>query len=433
MIYKTKQNTKQKALNTVISFIIAVALILFYGNTNTVFAASASLSGPSSVRAGDTITLTLVVSSPGSYGLEGTLFYDSSGLTLTGINISLNGWKLETNGNKIVAYDDALSNPLGNSTQVITATFKVNNSVAAGTNISVSFDGLVATDGTNENNLGNAGYSTTILAPLSGNANLSSLSVDGVSLTPAFNATTTTYNVGEVDFSVSSLNINAVAEDSKSTISINGNSLSVGANTVSVTIKAENGAVNTYYINVTRKQDPNYVPSSNASLSAITLSTGVLSPAFSPDITEYVVYLPFETASISASGIAVDNKAGEVLGSELNELTVGENKLIVTGNAEDGTKKEYIISVIRMPEYKGVLPKIEGVEQQEQTTEEITTEEPSTTAPVMPVDITEQEENSSVKGADIVIIIILMLVACGVGFGVCWLLWYKGILKKEKL
>lgn len=417
MIYRIKQ----KALNTMMSIIVLVTLILFYGNGNTVLAASASLGGPSSVRAGDTITLTLTISAPGSYGLEGTLSYDGSSLTLTGINISVNGWKLETNGNRIVAYDDTLSNPLGNSTQVITATFKVSNSLAAGTNISVSFSGLIATDGTNESNLGNAGYSTAILPPLSGNTNLSSLDVSGVSLTPAFNSKTTTYNVGEVDYSVSSLDINAVAEDSKSVVSINGNSLDVGANTVSITVKAENGAVNTYYINVTRKQDPNYVPSSNASLSAITLSTGVLSPAFSPDITEYVVYLPFEAASISASGIAADSKAGEVLGGELYELAVGENKLIVTGNAEDGTKKEYTISVIVMPEYKGVLPKIEGVKLPEPTTEEITTEAP-TTEPTTSADVTKREENNGSGGISVAIVILLMIIAAGAGFGICFLL-----------
>lgn len=427
-----KYRKKHNALCKLAVLIIAAAVILLYGRVNTVLAAEVSLSGPSSVRAGDTITLILTVSSPGSYGLEGTLSYDSSSLTLTGMNISVNGWKLETNGNKIVAYDDALSNPLGSGTQVITASFKVNNSVGAGTNISVSFDGLTATDGTNETNLGNAVYTTAILPPLSGNSKLSALSADGISLTPAFNSATTTYNAGEVDFSVTALNINAVAEDTKAVISINNNSLSVGANTVSITVKAESGAVSTYYINVTRKQDPNYVPSSNASLSSITLSTGTLSPEFSPDITEYVVYLPFETASISASGIAADSKAGEVLGSELKEPAVGENKLIVTGNAEDGTKKEYIIHVIRMPEYKGVLPKIEGVKQQEQTTEELTIKEPPTTIPQVTTEAVKEETGKGLSGGNIVITVVLMFVAAGVGFGVCQVLWYKGILKKGK-
>ncbi len=415
MTYKIKQ----KSLNIALSFVVLV--ILFYGNKNTALAASAALSGPSSVRAGDTITLTLTISAPGSYGLEGTLSYDGASLTLTAINISVNGWKLETNGNRIVAYDDALSSPLGSSTQVITATFKVNNSVAVGTNISVSFNGLIATDGTNESNLGNAGYSAAILPPLSGNTNLSSLDISGVSLTPAFNSKTTTYNAGEVDFSVSSLSINAVAEDSRSIVSVNGNALDVGANTVSIIVKAENGAVNTYYINVTRKQDPNYVPSNNASLSSITLSTGVLSPVFSPDITEYVVYLPFETASISASGIAADSKAGEVLGAELKELSVGENKLIVTGNAEDGTIKEYTISVIVMPEYKGVLPKIEGVKLPEPTTEELITKATVTTAPTTSVTITEREEDTSSGGISVAIVILLMVIAAGAGFGGCYL------------
>ena len=77
----------------------------------------------------------------------------------------------------------------------------------------ISVNNIVATDGSNESNLGSATYSTTIAAPLSGNANLSALSVNGATLTPAFAPGTTSYDIGEVDFSVSKLDINYTAED----------------------------------------------------------------------------------------------------------------------------------------------------------------------------------------------------------------------------
>lgn len=417
------------SLRIAISFIIIAALIIISGNSTTALAASASLNGPGTVRAGDTITVTLNVSASGSYGLEGTLSYNSSVVTLTGTSISANGWKLETNGNKLVAYDDTLSHPLSGSQNVLTATFRVNGTVAAGTKLTISADGLIATDGTNESSMGSAVYSTSIASPLSGNANLSSLSVNGASLTPAFSSNTTAYSLGEVDFSVASLTVNAVAEDSKATVSVSGAALNVGANTVTVTVKAENGASKAYTISVTRKQDPNYVASSNASLSSITLSTGVLSPSFSPDITSYVVYLPYETKAISASGTAADAKAAPVAGSELSDMADGEHILTLTGTAEDGTKKEYTIAVIVMPEYKGTLPKIEGVEHIEPETEgETETKAETETQKASLITISDSDDTSG-GGFNIAVTIVLVILAAGAGFGVCFLLYRKGIIK----
>lgn len=392
--------------------VLALSFVFLLDSRMDFYAASASLTGPSTVRAGDTITLSLNVSDSGKYGLEGSLSYDSSVVSLSDISCNVSGWKVERNGNAIIVYDDALSNPLGGSTSVLTMKFKVNGGVAAGTAVNISVNGIVTTDGSAESSIGTASYSTSIAAPLSGNANLSSLSVSEGTLSPAFKAATTSYSIGEVDYSVSKLNISYKTEDSKATVSISGNNLAVGANTVSVTVKAENGATKAYKIAVTRKQDPNYVPSANATLKEITMNSGVLSPGFSEDKTDYIVYLPYEYVGkeFSVTGSAADSKASGVTGGTIAALVEGVNSTTVVCKAEDGTEKTYKITVVVMPEYNGAVPNIEGVNAPgEEDTEMDSTElEPSTEDNIG--DINSGDGNNGNPTGPIAIVVIIILI-----------------------
>ena len=359
-------------------FVLSLSLVVLLGAKTDFYAAGASLTGPAVVRAGDTITLKLNVSDSGKYGMEGTLSYDSAVVTLSSMTCNVNGWKVENNGNAIIVYDDNMSNPLNGNKTVLTLKFKVNNGVATGTAVNIAVNGILTTDGSAESSIGTASYSATIAAPLSNNANLSSLSVTEGTLNPGFKPGTTNYNIGEVDFSVSKLNINYTKEDDNATVTINGNSLAVGANTVSIVVKAENGATKTYTISVTRKQDPNYVASSNAALGGITISAGSISPVFSSEVDDYIVYLPYEYVGkeFSVAGTAADAKALGVTGGTISPLVEGVNTTSVICKAEDGTEKAYKITVVVMPQYNGSVPNIEGVEAPEIDTEdELSTED----------------------------------------------------------
>ena len=351
--------------------VLSLSFLFILGAKTDVYAAGATLTGPNVVRAGDTITLKLNISDNGKFGLEGSLSYDASIVTLSSMTSSMNGWKVENNGNAIIVYDDNMTNPINGTKTVLTLKFKVNNGVAEGTPINISVNGVVTTDGSTESNIGTAGYSATVAAPLSSNTNLSALSVAEGKLNPGFSAGNTTYSIPEVEFSVSKLNITYKTEDPKSTVSITGNELVVGANTVSVTVKAENGATKTYKISVTRKQDPNYVASSNAALGGITISGGTISPGFSSEVTDYIVYLPYEYVGqdFSATGNAADAKALGVTGGTISPLVEGVNTTTVVCKAEDGTEKTYKITVLVMPEYKGSVPNIEGVDAPEKDDE----------------------------------------------------------------
>jgi hypothetical protein len=90
----------------------------------------------------------------------------------------------------------------------------------------------------------------------SNNANLKSLKISSVELTPAFDKNILEYNVN-VGFETEKLIINALTEDGKATVSISGNDLlKEGENKVVVTVLAESGDVIEYTINVFRESAP---------------------------------------------------------------------------------------------------------------------------------------------------------------------------------
>ena len=389
-----------------ILFVLSLSLVVLLSAKTNFYAAGATLSGPSVVRAGDTITLKLNISDSGKYGMEGTLSYDSSVVTLSSMTCNVSGWKVENNGNAIIVYDDNMSNPLNGNKTVLTLKFKVGNNVAQGTAVKIAVNGILTTDGSAESSIGTASYSATIAAPLSSNANLSTLSVSEGALSPAFSAGTTSYKIPDVEFSVSKLNISYTAEDSKATVSISGNNLAVGANTVSVTVKAENGTTKTYKISVTRKQDPNYVASSNAALGGMTISAGAISPVFSSTVDDYIVYLPYEYVGkdFSVAGTAADAKALGVTGGTISPLVEGVNKTTVVCKAEDGTEKIYKVTVVVMPQYNGAVPNIEGVDApapEVDTEDEVNTEDT--------IDTPTKNDNGGI-GVPIAIVIIMILI-----------------------
>jgi hypothetical protein len=85
------------------------------------------------------------------------------------------------------------------------------------------------------------------------NNKLSSLSVEGFSITPSFDMNTADYSL-IVDSGVSSVKISAKAIDSAASIDGTGNiDLSSGDITAAVNIKAENGNVRTYNIHIVKQ------------------------------------------------------------------------------------------------------------------------------------------------------------------------------------
>ena len=358
----------RKRISSVLAGLLA-ALLLWGLAPVTAEAAGASFSGSGSVRAGDSVTVTFTVSGSNIQGITAVLHYDSSALTLTGTRQLVgSSWSVDMSGGNLLAYDQSLSNPITGSAAVLAVTFQVKSGVAAGTRVSATITDIVATDGNSDQSLNDASWAASVAAPPSGNANLAGLSCGDYALSPAFSAGTTEYSV-TVPYDVSRLPLDYRAADGGADVSVSGNQLSVGVNTVVLTVTAANGASRRYTISVTRQPDPNVTLSSDASLSELTPSTGQLSPAFSPEITEYAVYVPYETSKISLSATAKDSKALGVTQPDAS-LKEGDNLLTVTCTAEDGATRDYTVHVVRMPAFAGTLPQIGQPEPEDPSPEE---------------------------------------------------------------
>lgn len=266
------------------------------------------------MRAGNTVTVTFSISGGDILGFEADLSYDSSQLSLEGSKSLLgSSWTVKMNGSRIVGYDSEQSNPINGSKQVMAFTFRVKSGASAGSSLSaavsdVSVSYIRSSDGNAVTvDAGSARWSASVSAPLSANANLASLSCANAELSPTFSAGTTQYSV-TVPYDVTSLRLSASAEDGGAKVSTSGNDLSVGANTVTITVTAPSGAVKRYTISVIRQPDPNYTASTDAALSALTASYGEISPAFTSDVTDYVLYVPHETEHITLSGTAATGR-----------------------------------------------------------------------------------------------------------------------------
>lgn len=401
---------------------ISMALILMLclslvAVTASAASADASLTGPGTVRAGDTITLTFNLGGSGIFGASGALSYDSSQLTLTGTSQKIgNGWAVEFNGNNFVAYDNNLASPINGNTALFTATFTVNGGVSAGTAISVSYTGVTASDGNADIGVGTVTYSATIAPPMSTDNNLKDLTVSNATISPAFSAGTNNYTA-EVPFEVSKLDISASANDGKATVSINSpNLVPNGTTNVTVTVTAENGSQKYYVIAVKRAQDPNYVASSNNDLSGITVDGFLLSPVFSAENTQYVIWLPYETDSVTVSGTAADSKASVAVegGSELKAGQDNEIKVICT--AEDGTQKVYTVTAKRAAAHDGST---EPTEPPTQPATEPSTE-PETDPTTMPTEPTQPADTEKTSGIPwwVLVIVGVLCLAAGVAGGI---------------
>ena len=100
-------------------------------------------------------------------------------------------------------------------------------------------------------------YTVTVTREGSSNNYLDSLEVEGYDLDKDFDKDIEDYSI-TVPHDVDSVTVNAVAEDNENaTVTIEGNdNLQPGENTITITVKAENGDEKTYTITVTKEEEP---------------------------------------------------------------------------------------------------------------------------------------------------------------------------------
>lgn len=199
----------------------------------------------------------------------------------------------------------------------------------------------------------------------SNNALLSGLALSGsATLAPSLSASTSAYTAS-VPFATSSLTITPTASDANATISVNGATvatatasnaidLSVGVNTITVVVTAQNlVSTRTYTIDITRAAG-----SSNASLANLALGGGaLLSPAFTVGTTSYTSNVANTVSSINVTPTLADSTASVQVNARSTAsgsasspviLSVGSNTINVLVTAQDGTTTQtYAITVTR--------------------------------------------------------------------------------------
>lgn len=204
--------------------------------------------------------------------------------------------------------------------------------------------------------------SVTRAANTAGNADLSALSLSAGTLNPAFSAAVTSYSA-QVANNIASVQVTATAADAGASVMINGQAvvsgtasapinLVVGVNAISVIVTAAGAATTkTTTISVTR------AVSTNADLSALSISSGTLNPAFAPGVTNYSVNVANNVTAAQLTATTADSGATLTINGQATAsgtpsaalaLNVGTNLVSVVVRAADNvTSKTYTVSITR--------------------------------------------------------------------------------------
>jgi gliding motility-associated-like protein len=250
-----------------------------------------------------------------------------------------------------------------------TATVTVNGDLVASgqssgqLNLGVG-DNVITIVGTAQDGLTQQTYTLTVTrAAPSAVATLANLVLSNGTISPAFSSSTTSYTT-TVANAVSSITLTPTVTDATATISVNGDvvvsgqstasiNLGVGANVITVVGLAQDGNTQQVYaVTVTRT-----APATDATLSAIVLSNGTLSPAFSSGTTNYSATVATNVSSITLTSTLSNAYATVTVNGDpvisgqssgVINLGFGTNTLLVVGTAQDGsTQQTYTLTITR--------------------------------------------------------------------------------------
>lgn len=261
-----------KKIFTILMLILTFSFFNFISLDN-VSAASAtiSVSGTKTVVVGNTVKVTVTISSASSLGSwEFDVKYDTSKLTL--VSSTLEGSTRAVN----------VLTSSGTKSKTYTLTFRAKSSGDA--KISIANALVVGWDEkTMSTSVGGLTLNLVTQKELedsySSDNYLKSLSVEGYEFTPKFDKNTLEYNL-ELENNVRTIIVKASKSDSKASISGAGtHTLTEGENKIKVSVMAENGNVRNYIINATVKElNPIIVTINGKEYNVIRKTDGLDSP-----------------------------------------------------------------------------------------------------------------------------------------------------------
>lgn len=185
--------------------------------------------------------------------------------------------------------------------------------------------------------------STTTTKPISENNNIKALEIkdqDGnrLELSPTFNPNNLSYVI-TVPATTEKLDVNPTLEDNLAKISVKGSGVKLnnGQNVIKLIVTAENGQIKEYVITVIKE-----VSNSDATLKNLTIKE-LMDFKLIEGKYKYNIKVPkninYLTISLETNN---ENASYEITGNE--DLKDG-SKIRILVKAEDGTKKEYVLTV----------------------------------------------------------------------------------------
>ena len=337
-------------------FICLILTLLFIPNIVRAASANVSISAPDSVYVGDTVNVSVTVSSGSSLGSwDFTVGYDDSKLSYSsstsGASQTAAGYA-QGGGQTSVTYTwtfkaIASGNASFNVNGINVYAFDDDSQMSIGGSTSTSINVVKPSNGGSNGGSGGSGNNTNIQPDYkyeySSDNSLSSLNVEGFDIN--FDPSVTEYSVS-VPNDTKKVSVGATANDGKASVSgIGDYDVKEGSNKIEVLVTAENGETRTYTIDVVVKEESpievsvgdekftvvrkaDKLPRANATYSSSTiLIKGESVPCYHSDITDiYLVGLMNDKGKIKLYRYLASNDKF----SDYTEVNIGGLYLILT-------------------------------------------------------------------------------------------------------
>ncbi len=352
----------KKAFITAIGIFCCVCLLGQFAGVLPVSAAngfSAMISSEADViRPSDKVELTLSLDGCQALAFSGEITYSADVLDFDSIESMADGWYVsaevpEGSPNKlgILALDPSLTTPAATNSPLLKLTFTV-KPTAAGQNAVVELTKASASDGKKDYRSEAYGWSLPVSAGKSDDCTLHALTVNG--LIPTDFSVSASVCHFTLSFDVTEPVIVPTC-DENAEVSINGpKTLSVGENTYLITVTSQSGLSQVYTLIVTRQEENADPSDANTQLDSIALSTGFLSPAFSPKTYDYLVYVLESEKTLAITPHAQSSSA------VCQPVTVDfdtfdfSSPVRLTVMAENGQTLTYSLTILALPDFNGI-------------------------------------------------------------------------------
>ena len=253
------------------------------------------------IKIGQTVKITYKISSSTPLGAWDYQLTTPSNFSLEGCN------------NEFLAHQIGFINNNNTKSASVTCTFKATKN-GKGTFSVKNYE----VDDLNIDTMGTTVTSTTVTVAsstkeettskeYSSNNKLKSLSIEGYKLDPSFKSNTTTYSV-ELENNIDKIKIKATKEDSKASISGDGEvKVSEGNNKIEIKVTAENGDVKTYNINAyVKEKDPIKIKIDSDEFNVIRKASDLKSP----------------NSSYKETTVNIENEEVPALNSDITKYTL---------------------------------------------------------------------------------------------------------------